>query len=168
MRNALHIASLLALGMSVSAAAQHPQHPPAAAPHVKHAGAGHDAAAKTHAAKPGEETKGFRGAAEKLHTTPQALEAAYDAAKTANPNLTHGQFIAANMVAQNLGEKNPAVTTAAILDGLKNGKSIGQTLRGLKVSDKEADEAERAANKAAKEAEKDADKAAKPAEKQPD
>src|SRR5713226_6569082 len=157
MRKALQLASLLALGISVNAAAQHPQHPATAAPHVKSAGAG----PKTPAAKPTEETKGFRGIAEKLHTTPQALEASYDAAKAANPNLTHGQFIAANVVAQNLGEKNPAVTTQALLDGLKSGKSIGQTLRGLKVSDKEADEA-------AKEAEKDADKAAKPAEKQPD
>ena len=165
MRKTLHIASLLTLGMSVSAAAQHPQRPSAAAPHAKPAGAGHEAAP---AAKPTEETKSFRGVAAKLHTTPQALEAAYDAAKAANPNLTHGQFIAANVVAQNLGEKNPAVTTQALLDGLKSGKSIGQTLRGLKVSDKEADEAERAADKAAKEAEQDADKAAKPAEKQPD
>jgi hypothetical protein len=164
MRKAWHIASLLTLGISVSAAAQHPQHPPAAAPHVKNAAGG----PKTPAAKPTEETRGFRGIAEKLHTTPQALEASYDAAKTANPDLTHGQFIAANVVAQNLGEKNPAITTAAILDGLKSGKSIGQTLRGLKVSDKEADEAERAADKAAREAERDADKAAKPAEKQPD
>jgi len=168
MKKALQLASLLTLGISVNAAAQHPQHPATAAPHVKSAGAGHEAAPKTPAAKPTEETKGFRGIAEKLHTTPQALEASYDAAKAANPNLTHGQFIAANVVAQNLGEKNPAVTTQALLDGLKSGKSIGQTLRGLKVSDKEADEAERAADKAAKEAEKDADKAAKPAEKQPD
>jgi hypothetical protein len=168
MRKALHLASLLTLGMSVNAVAQHPQHSPAAAPHAKNGAAGHEAAPKTPAAKPTEETKGFRGIAEKLHTTPQALAAAYDAAKTANPNLTHGQFVAANMVAQNLGEKNPAVTTQALLDGLKSGKSIGQTLHGLKVSDKEADEAERAADKAAREAEKDADKAAKPAEKQPD
>src|SRR5229473_1168583 len=146
MRKALQLASLLTLGISVNAAAQHPQHPATAAPHVKSAGAGHEAAPKTPAAKPTEETKGFRGIAEKLHTTPQALEASYDAAKA----------------------ENPAITTQALLDGLKSGKSIGQTLRGLKVSDKEADEAERAADKAAKEAEKDADKAAKPAEKQPD
>jgi hypothetical protein len=168
MRKALHIASLFTLAITVSAAAQHPQHPPAAAPHVKGAAAGHEAAPKTPAAKPTEETKGFRGIAEKLHTTPQALEAAYDAAKAANPKLTHGQFIAANVVAQNLGEKNPAITTQAILDGLKSGKSIGQTLHSLGVSDKEADEAEKAADKAAKEAEQDADKAAKTQEKQPD
>jgi hypothetical protein len=168
MRKALHIASLLTLGITVSATAQHPQHPAAPAPHVKSGAAGHEAAPKTPATKPTEETKGFRGIAEKLHTTPQALEAAYDAAKLQNGDLTHGQFIAANVVAQNLGEKNPAVNTAAILAGLKSGKSIGQTLRSLKVSDKEADEAERAADKAARDAERDADKAAKPPEKQPD
>src|SRR5260370_14265929 len=168
MRKALQLASLLTLAISVNAAAQHPQHPATAAPHVKSAGAGHEAAPKTPAAKPTEETKGFRGIAEKLHTTPQALEASYDAAKAANPDLTHGQFIAANLVAKNRGEKDPAVTTQALLDGLKSGKIIGQTLRGLNGSDKAGDEAERAAEKAAKEAEKDADKAAKPAEKQPD
>jgi hypothetical protein len=166
MRKALQLASLLTLGMSVNAAAQHPQHP--AAPHVKGAGAGHQAAPRTPEAKPSEDTTGFRGIAAKLHTTPQALEAAYDAAKAANPNLTHGQFIAANVVAQNLGEKNPAITTQAILDGLKSGKSIGQTLHSLGVSDKDADRAEQAADKAAKEAEKDADKAAKEAEKDKD
>src|SRR5260370_22668146 len=111
MRKAWHIASLLTLGISVSAAAQHPQHPPAAAPHVKNAAAG----PKTPAAKPTEETRGFRGSAEKLHTTPHPLEASYDAAKHANPHLTHGQFIAANAVAQNLWEKNPAITPPAIL-----------------------------------------------------
>ncbi len=168
MRKALHFASLLTIGIAVSAAAQHPNHPPAAAPHVKNAAAGHEAAPKTPDAKPTEETKSFRGIAEKLHTTPQALEQAYATAKVQYPDLTRGQFIAANVVAQNLGEKNPAITSTAILNGLASHKSIGQTLHSLGVNDKEADEAERAANKAAKEAERDADKAGKTPEKQPD
>lgn len=164
MKKALQLASLLTLAMAVSAAAQHPTHPTAGAPHMKSGGAGHEATA----AKPNEETKGFRGIAEKLHTTPQALEAGYDAAKAANPKLTHGQFVAANVLAQNLGEKNPAITTQAILDGLKSGKSIGQTLHSLGLSDKEADEAEKAADKVVKEAEQDADKAAKAPDAKPD
>jgi len=164
MRKALQLASLLTLAIGVSAAAQHPTHPAAAAPRVKSGAAGQEAAA----AKPSEETRGFRGIAEKLHATPQALEAAYDAAKAANPKLTHGEFIAANMLAQNLGEKNPAITTQAILDGLKSGKSIGQTLQSLGLSDKQADEAVKAAEKTVKEAEQDADKAAKAPETKPD
>jgi hypothetical protein len=152
MKQALHITSLLALGIAVSAAAQRPVH--AQAPHMKPTAPVAQRAGHGPEAKPSEEVKGFRGIAKKLNTTPQALEAAYDAAKAANPNLTRGQFVAANVVAHNLGEKNPAITTQAILDGLKSGKSIGQTLRSLGVSDKEADKAERAADKEAKKAAK--------------
>jgi len=152
MKQALHITSLLALGIAVSAAAQHPVH--AQAPHMKPTAPVTQRAGHGPDAKPSEEVQGFRGIAKRLNTTPQALETAYDAAKAANPNLTRGQFVAANVVAHNLGEKNPAITTQAILDGLKSGKSIGQTLRSLGVSDKEADKAERAADKEAKEAER--------------
>ncbi len=166
MIKALQMASLLALGIAVSAVAQHPVH--AQAPHVKPSAPAAKPAGREPAGKPSEEVKSFGGIAKKLNTTPQALEAAYDAAKAANPNLTHGQFIAANVLAKNLGEKNPAITTQAILDGLKNGKSIGQTLHSLGLSDKEADEAERAAGKEAKEADRAADKAAKTDEKKQD
>ncbi len=72
------------------------------------------------------------------------------------------------MLAHNLGEKNSAITTQAILDGLKGGKSIGRTLHSLGLSDKEAREAEQAADKEAKEAEQAADKAAKTQEKKQD
>ena len=49
----------------------------------------------------------------------------------------------------------------AILDGLKSGKSVGQTLQSLGLSEKEAKEAEATAKREAKEAEHDADKAEK-------
>ena len=104
------------------------------------------AAAPTTANKP-EEHSSFRGIANKLGTTPDALETAYQAAKTANPKLTRGQFVSANMVAHNLGAKNPAITTDAILNGLKGGKSLGQTLQGLGLSAKEAEDAERQAKR---------------------
>lgn len=84
----------------------------------------------------------FRGIATKLNTTPEALESAYKDAVAANPKLTRGQFIAANVLAQNLESKNPSITTQAILDGLKSGKSIGKTLQSLGLSAKDADKAQ--------------------------
>src|SRR5690242_18644962 len=52
----------------------------------------------------------FKGIANKLGTTPDALESAFQAARAANPKLTRGNFVAANVLAKNLGDKNPAVT----------------------------------------------------------
>jgi hypothetical protein len=84
----------------------------------------------------------FRGIASKLNTTPEALETAYKSAFAANRKLTRGQFIEANVLAQNLGSKNPNITTQAILDGVKSGKSIGRTLQSLGLSAKDADKAQ--------------------------
>jgi hypothetical protein len=89
----------------------------------------------------------FKGIANKLGSTPGALETAYTAAKQVNPKLTRGQFVAANVLAKNLGDKNSAITTQAILDGLQSGKSIGQTLQGLGMGASDADKAEQDANK---------------------
>ena len=102
--------------------------------------------AKPEAAKPAEHSS-FSGIANKLGTTPDALESAYTAAKQANPKLTRGQFVSANVVAHNLGSKNSAITTDAILNGLKSGKSLGQTLQGFGLSAKEAEDAERQARR---------------------
>ncbi len=165
MSKAMHIASLLAFGLVVSAAAQHPVR--AQAPRVKPSAPA--AKPETRGTESAEQTKSFTGISKKLpNMTPQALETAYQTALAANPKLTRGQFIAANVLGQNLSAKG--VTTQAILDGLaaKPPKSIGQTLHSLGLSDKEADEAERAAAKEAKEAEQAADKAAKAAEKKQD
>ena len=92
------------------------------------------------APKTGSET--FKGIAAKLGTTPDALQTAYEAAKQANPKLSRGQFVSANMVAHNLGAKHPTITTQAILSGLQSGKSFGETLKGLGLSDQEAKDAE--------------------------
>ncbi len=164
MSKTLHIGSLLVLGITLSAGAQHPAH--AQAPRVKPSAPA--AKPETRGAASAEQTKSFTGISKKLGMTPEQLQTAYEQAKAANPKLTRGQFIAANVLAKNLGEKNPAITTQAILDGLKGGKSIGQTLHSLGLSDKEADEAQRAAAKEAKEADRAADKAAKAAEKKQD
>jgi hypothetical protein len=88
----------------------------------------------------------FRGIAPKLNTTPEGLETAYKTAVAANRKLTRGQFIQANVLAQNLGSKNPGITTQAILDGWKSGKSLGKTLESLGLSAKDAGKAQDEAN----------------------
>ena len=88
--------------------------------------------------------KGFRGIAAKLNTTPEALENWYQHAREANPKLSRGNFIAAVVLADNLGAKHPNITTPAILSGLQSGKSVGQTLQSLGLSAWEAKQARRA------------------------
>jgi len=97
----------------------------------------------------------FKGIANKLGTTSDALESAYQAALAANPKLSRGQFVAANVLDKNLGDKNPAITTQAILDGLKSGKSIGQTLQSFGVKADQARDAQRAANREIQRSQKD-------------
>lgn len=133
----------LVLAAATPAAAQKPAHPrPMAHPPSATAEPDHAKAVDS-----------FRGIAKKLGTTPDALESAYETARQANPKLTHGQFVAANVLAHNLSAKYPNVTTQAILDGLKSGKSIGQTLQSLGLSADEAKDAEAAAKREAKQAE---------------
>lgn len=108
--------------------------------------------------------KKFRGIAAKLNTTPAALQYAFENARVGNPKLSRGNFIAANVLADNLGATRPNITTPAILSGLQNGKSLGQTLQSLGLSASEAKQARRTADRQAKDADKrvkDADKRAK-------
>lgn len=86
-------------------------------------------------------------AAELLRTNANDLRQSYQSALANNPDLKFGQFVAANMLARNLGSRYPNVTTAAILDGLANGDSIGRTLRNSGVSASEAKDAERQVKK---------------------
>ena len=148
------LVSLLLVAAYATAAAQRPvrAQAPAAHPQPTHPTTGpqsHPASGPKTEAKA---EKSFGGIASKLGTTPAALEDAFEAAHTANPKLTRGQFIAANVLAQNLGSKNSAITTKAILDGLASGNSIGKTLQNLGLSSSEAKEAERAADREVKEA----------------
>src|SRR5512135_2158764 len=136
------LSGLVLLGYS-TAAAQRPTHAQAVTPHVRSTPRS-DASPRPSASEP--KVTSFRGIASKLNTTPDALQSAYQAALAANPKLTRGQFIAANVLAQNLGTKDPNVTTQAILDGLKSGKSIGKTLQGLGLSATEAEKAQKDAN----------------------
>jgi hypothetical protein len=108
--------------------------------------------------------KSFRGIAAKLNTTPEALQNAFESARMANPKLSRGNFIAANVLANNLGASHPNITTGAILSGVQSGKSVGQTLQSLGLSASEAKQAKRAADHDTKEADKrvkDADKRAR-------
>jgi len=138
----------LALGTYTAAAAQQPVQ----APRTNRRTATQPATAQ----KPRHRNT-FRGVAERLNTTPEAMESAYQTAKQANVKLTRGQFVAANMLAHNLGQKNSNVTSQAILDGLKSGKSVGQTLQGLGLSATEAKEAQRQANRDAEAARRQGD-----------
>jgi hypothetical protein len=148
------LAPLLLVAAYATAVAQRPAHAQAPAAHTPpaHPTTGprsHPAGGPKSEARA---ERSFGGIASKLGTTPAALEDAFEAAHTANPKLTRGQFIAANVLAKNLGSKNPAITTQAILDGLKSGSSIGKTLHSLGLSESEAKEAERAADREVKEA----------------
>jgi|SRR5215471_686712 len=92
--------------------------------------------------------------AARLHTNANDLRKGYQSALLTNPNLRFGQFVAATRVAANLHGRHPNVTTAAILAGLANGKSIGQTLHNLGVGKDEGKEAEKTAEREIKDARK--------------
>ncbi len=99
------------------------------------------------------DAKRFSGIAPKLGTTPEALAAAFEAARQQNPALKHSEFMVANVLAHNLGGSNSKVTAQALLDGLRSGKTIRQTLETLGLSAADAKQAEHAARREVKEAE---------------
>jgi hypothetical protein len=152
------LTTLALLAVSATAAAQQP----ARTARMRSAAPGADTsrAERARAAN----LKAFRGIAAKLSTTPEALANAFDRARVANPKLSRGNFIAANVLADNLGARRPNITTEAILSGLRSGRSIGQTLQSLGLSAAEAKQARRAANLRVKDAEqrvRDEDKRAR-------
>jgi hypothetical protein len=92
------------------------------------------------------------GMAAALHTTANDLRVGYQAALSANPSLKFGQYVAATRLAANLGQRFPNVTRIAILDGLANGRSIGQTLQDLGLSKQQASDARKQADREVKDA----------------
>ncbi|HLL75681.1 MAG TPA: hypothetical protein VK421_10495 [Pyrinomonadaceae bacterium] len=94
-----------------------------------------------------EELRERPGVAEHLGTPPGRLRDEYESALATNPDLKFGQFVAANVLARNLGSRNPAITTDALLAGLRSGDSIGRTLQNLGLSSREAKDAERQAKR---------------------
>jgi hypothetical protein len=87
-----------------------------------------------------------------LHMTANDLRGAYRTALAVNPNLTFGNFVAANRLGANLGRTHPTITTNAILTGLAGGKSIGRTLQDLGLNKQEAKEAQKRVENEIKEA----------------
>jgi len=154
-----HVIIAVVAGLTLGAAGTvTAQGKPAPVARVRHTPVAHSS---NPSSKPKNPSDTFRGVAGKLGTTPDAMESAYQTAMQANPKLTRGQFVAANVVAQNLSSKNPAITTQAILSGLQSGKSMGQTLQSLGLSSKEAHDAQRQADRDAKAAQRAAADSAK-------
>lgn len=94
-----------------------------------------------------DELRRYTGISKKLDTTPEALRTSYEAALAANPDLRWGQFVAANVIADNLGTRFPNITSAAILTGLQNGDSLGETLEKLGLGEEQAELAEKEAKR---------------------
>jgi hypothetical protein len=81
-----------------------------------------------------------------LHTNANDLRSGYQAALAVNPNLTFGNYVAATRLGQNLHSRFPSVTRDAILSGLASGRSLGQTLQDLGLSEREAKDARKQAD----------------------
>jgi hypothetical protein len=95
------------------------------------------------------------GVAHVLHVNANDLRAGYQAALVNNPDLKFGNYVAATRLSQNLGSRHPNITRSAILAGLASGRSLGQTLQDLGLSDDEASAARKRAEREIKEARKD-------------
>ena len=76
-----------------------------------------------------------------VHLNANDLRSGYQAALATNPNLKFGNYVAATRLAQNLGSRHPGITRNAILNGLASGRSIGQTLRDLGLSERDESDA---------------------------
>jgi hypothetical protein len=67
----------------------------------------------------------YEGLSRKTGMSSQSLRKWYESERELNPNLTYGQFVAANMIAGN----HKGISAQSILNGLGNGSSIGQVLQ---------------------------------------
>jgi len=89
-----------------------------------------------------------------LNLNANDLRAGYQNALLTNPELKFGHYVSATRVSQNLGSRHPNITRNAILGGLASGRSLGQTLQDLGLSDREANDVRRRAEREIKEAKK--------------
>src|ERR1051326_5604025 len=89
-----------------------------------------------------------------LHTNANDLRAGYQTALATNPNLTFGNYVAATRLSQNLGSRFPNITRTAILNGLASGRSLGQTLQDLGLSERESKDTRKQVNRELKDARK--------------
>jgi hypothetical protein len=67
----------------------------------------------------------YNGLSRKTGISSQKLRSWYESERALNPDLTYGQFVAANMIAGN----HDGISAQEILSGLGNGRSIGQVLQ---------------------------------------
>lgn len=100
------------------------------------------------------ELRDHPGVAHALHVNANSLRSGYQAALVNNPELKFGQYVAATRLSQNLGSRHPNITRNGILAGLASGRSLGQTLQDLGLSDHEADQARKRAEREIKDARK--------------
>ena len=94
------------------------------------------------------------GVPQALHTNANDLRAGYEAALATNPDLKFGNYVAATRLGQNLNSRFPNVTRDAILNGLASGRSLGQTLQDLGLTNDESKDARKQAEREIKEARK--------------
>lgn len=94
-----------------------------------------------------EDLRAHPGITRTLRTNANDLRSDYQAALATNPNLKFGQFVSATRVSQNLSSRHPAITRAAILNGLASGRSLGQTLQDLGLSERQGNEAKKRAER---------------------
>ena len=87
-----------------------------------------------------------------LHTNANSLRSGYQAALLTNPDLKFGHYVSATRLAQNLGSRHPGITRSAILNGLASGRSLGQTLQDLGLSERESSEARKRVDREIKQA----------------
>ncbi len=73
----------------------------------------------------------FRGLSKKIGMSPEDAQDWYERERDLNPNLTYGQFVAANMIARRNNSRYSNITTEAILDRLRDGDNFGQAVKDL-------------------------------------
>jgi hypothetical protein len=73
----------------------------------------------------------------KLNMSGESVRDWYEREKQLNPDLTYGNFVAANMIARNHGSRYPNLTTEAILRRMRDGESLGQAMKNLGVNDRD-------------------------------
>lgn len=97
----------------------------------------------------------FRGLSRRFGSTPEEMRELFETALLDNPNLRFGHFVAAHVVADNLGSRFPNITADNILIGLAEGNNFGRTLRNLGLTKQQARDGERFAKDIMKETRND-------------
>lgn len=93
------------------------------------------------------ELRDHPGLARDLHVSANSLRSGYQTALQANPELTFGQYVAATRLERNLNSRFPNITRDAILARLASGDSIGDALKDLGLSSREASDAKKQAER---------------------